>query len=175
MSRRDLTPLPLVNRLTLAAVLGIGIRTLDRLEDQGVIAPAKQGKGGRASEYDLSVSVVAFIEHERKSTAPKEQSGLSAAKLRLAEAKAREAEHEEQVRTGLLIKREQVIEEGRSLILALKAHLLALPSRAIQLGAARDSERILAELVRAMLIEITNWKSQEDTDNVWRNTLPTTE
>src|SRR5262245_11754941 len=112
MSRRDLTPLPPVNRLTLAQVLGIAVRTLDRLEDQGVIAPTKQGKGGRASEYDLSASVQAFLAHERKQTEPREQSSLSAAKLRLAQSKAREAERQEKVRDGLLITREQVVEEG---------------------------------------------------------------
>lgn len=51
-----------VDRQTLARIMGVSIRTLDRLEGQGVIEPASRGRGGRPSLYNALTEVPAWIE-----------------------------------------------------------------------------------------------------------------
>ena len=50
--------LPLVTRRQVVQVLGkgIGARTFDRLESEGVLTPTRRGKGGRPSLYDLTAA-----------------------------------------------------------------------------------------------------------------------
>ncbi len=135
-------------------------RTFAMLEAEGVIVPSVRGKGGRPSVYDLAVIVPAYIVHlatarpssqERVARARRDQAVAELTELRIAE------------RRKQLLPREQIIFEGRTIILAARAKLLGLPHRMVQEGTiARNHEDAVAVLVREALEEMSQWSSVDD-------------
>jgi hypothetical protein len=139
----------------------MGLRTFDRLESEGVIAAASPGRGGRPSLYDLTVTVPAYLAHERKrlgagvpaedARARRDRSQAELNELRL-------AEHRKE-----LLPRERVVIEGQAFAKALQAKLRALPRRMVQAGiVTREHEPAAAALVREALEEISRWTSMAD-------------
>ncbi len=51
-----------VDRPTLARVLGVSVRSIDRLETSGILVPVGKPRRGTPSRYDLVIAVPAFIE-----------------------------------------------------------------------------------------------------------------
>jgi hypothetical protein len=67
-----------VNRGQLGRLLAVSHRTLADLQAAGVITPAIQGVGRRASVYDALVAVPAVLRHERARGAPVNPRGTAA-------------------------------------------------------------------------------------------------
>jgi phage terminase Nu1 subunit (DNA packaging protein) len=152
--------LPLVPRRETVKVLGVGLRTFDRLESEGVVVPARPGKGGRPSLYDLTVTVPGYIAHlghprgtaeDRDARARRDRSQAELNELRLA--RERRA----------LLPRDQVAREGQAFTKAVQAKLRALPRRLVQAGLVpADRAPAVAALVQEAQDEMARWTSMLD-------------
>jgi hypothetical protein len=143
-----------VSRETAAAVLGISVRQLARLEAAGILTPVVRGRPGRPAQYDLLAVGPAYVKHV---TSP---DGLVPAveRARRDRAAANLAEQAFEARSRALLPASEVKAGYGRLVGATKARLLAIP-RAIapQLAAATDPrsvEVILTAAIRAALSEL---------------------
>jgi phage terminase Nu1 subunit (DNA packaging protein) len=141
----------IVPKGTAARVLGIAVRTFERLEQLEVIKPRTQGKRGKAGTYDLAVVVQAYIRRqaEEKPESPRDARDRSQAELnRLRLAKERRA----------LLPREAVVSEGQAYVAAATAKLRSIPARAAQAGIVGEDKRgALEDLVEETLGELARW------------------
>lgn len=142
-----------VQRGTAARVLGIGVRTFERLEQLGVVAPLTLGKRGKASTYDLAVVVPAYLRHQQneKPEAPKDRRDRSQAELnelRLARERS------------LLLPREQVVSDGQAFVTAAVTKFRAVPPAAVQRGLVAPEKAVqLEDLVEEAIDEMSRWSS----------------
>ncbi len=151
-------------RQELAAVLGISNRQTFVLEADGVIAPARRGKGGRASTFDLTTAVPAYLAHQlRDATADLDSLSLDAERAALAREQRRKIERENAVHDAKLLPADDVRRAGRAFVEGWKAKLLALPHQASLTGViARDQVPALKALCRDILLDIASWKTVAD-------------
>lgn len=143
----------LVPKGTAARVLGIAVRTFERLEQLEVLKPHAAGRRGKAASYDLAVVVPAYIRRqaEEKPESPRDARDRSQAELnRLRLAKERRA----------LLPREQVVSEGQTYVSAATAKLRSIPPRAVQGGIIPEEKRgALEDLVEETLGELARWST----------------
>lgn len=141
----------LVPKGTAARVLGIAVRTFERLEQLEVLKPHAAGRRGKAATYDLAVVVPAYIRRqgEEKPESPRDARDRSQAELnRLRLAKERRA----------LLPREQVVSEGQAYIASATAKLRSIPPRAVQAGLVpEEKQRAVEDLVEEALGELARW------------------
>lgn len=158
-----MTPAPSlhVGRVDARRVLGgLAERTFARLEAEGVLVPARRGRGGRRSTYDLAVLVPAYLTHlgqarpateDREARARRDRSAAELNELKIAELR------------GALLPREDVVRDGQAFAKALQARLRGLPRRLAAAGlVAREHEPAAAALVREALEEVSRWASRRD-------------
>jgi phage terminase Nu1 subunit (DNA packaging protein) len=146
----------IVNRKTLAKVLGISVRTVANLETDGVVQPVERGQPGRSSTFDLAQAVPAYIAHETPN-------GRTEARARKELANAKLAELKLAKERGELVKLDDVLRECSVFDRALVAKLRAIPNRAVNLGIVdRVRAAQLDALIRELREEISNWKHIED-------------
>jgi len=141
-------------------------RTFDRLEAEGIVAPTRQGRGGRPSLYSLTVVVPAYLGYlgqsrpateDREARARRDRSAAELNELKIAELR------------GALLPREAVVRDGQAFSTALRAAVLALPRRLAQAGlVAPDHEPAATALVREICEEIAGWQSVPDLERVSR-------
>jgi hypothetical protein len=159
--------LPLATRRQAQTVLGkMGERTFSRLEADGVLTPARPGKGGRPSLYDLTEVVPAYLNHlgqahpateDREARARRDRSAAELNELKIAELR------------GALLRREDVVRDGQAFSAALRAAVLALPRRLAQAGlVAPEHTPAATALVREICEEIAAWQSVPDLERATR-------
>ncbi|MGD9906434.1 MAG: hypothetical protein AB7U83_23445 [Vicinamibacterales bacterium] len=152
----------LVGRQTLAAVLGVSLRTVSDLEAAGVVVPARRGRGGRKSLYDLVYCVPAYIA-TLKATAPATET-LTTARQRVAALRATVLQQQIDRHAGKVVSidaaRREAFESGRTIRTLLEAlparlsHEIAAcsdPARVFQIldGAIRDALTTIADALDA--------------------------
>lgn len=150
-----------VKRAQARAILDqIPERTFARLESEGVVVPFIQGKGGRASVYDLAEIVPAYLLHLKAAT-PAGADRVARARRDVSQAELNEIRLEE--RRKEVLPRDQVVADGRAFVIATKAKLLALPRRLVQAGIVPvDAQPAVAGTIREALEEMARWRTQVD-------------
>jgi hypothetical protein len=140
---------------------GIPERTFARLESERIIVPAERGKAGRPSVYDLAVLVPAYCKFLQGATATGSGDREARARRDRSQADLNELRLKEASRS--LLKRDQVIRDGRAFVAAAKAKLLALPRRLAQAGMiALEQQPAAADMVREALEEMARWRKSID-------------
>lgn len=152
-------PAGLVTRAVLAAALGVSPNRINKWVADGCPVAVK-GVRGHSAYYDLD-AVKGWVNARARPNGD-EAISLAAAKARQATAQAVRYETENLVRAGELLERSKVVEEGRAVLSALKAKLLALPSQAVMHGViAREGETGLKALVIEALRELARWNLED--------------
>lgn len=152
--------LPLVDRKTLAHILAVRPRTIDRLVGEGALAPEVRGRAGRPSRYRVEACVPAYLAHVTRAPAPGDAQAARAARDQ-AQAELTRLRLEERRRE--LLPRSQVIREGQQFIAATMAKMRALPGRLVRAGLlAPSAEPAAAELLREAQEEISRWRTDLD-------------
>jgi phage terminase Nu1 subunit (DNA packaging protein) len=149
------------NRDELCRLLGISERSLARLEGNGIIAPAVRGRGGRASVYDVAVVVPAFLIHMRNGhTSTDERAARARRDASLAELnEIRVAE-----RRGALVSREEVIREGQAYTKTWASMVMSLPHRLARVGLSHEQRKLVHDVVRELLGEVSRWETNADSE-----------
>jgi hypothetical protein len=149
-----------VHRLEARKILGdVAERTFAKLEADGVLVPARRGRGGRPSVYSLETIVPAYLVYvtaqrpssDRDARSRKDISQAELNELRL------------KTQKGELLPRDQVILEGQHYTKAWSAKVRALPRQLVQAGIVmRDQEPAVAAICRDLLSEIASWRTGAD-------------
>lgn len=148
-----------VHRPQALKILVVAERTFAKLEAEGVIVPARRGRGGRASVYSLETIVPAYLGYataqrpssDRDARSRRDVSQAELNELRLA------------VQRGELVTRDQVILEGQNYVKGWAAKVKALPRQLVQAGIVmQDQEAAVAALCREILTEISSWRTLAD-------------
>jgi hypothetical protein len=134
---------------------GIAERTFAKLEAQGTLSAFRKGRGRLPSIYDLAVIVPQYITYTRttvpsagdkEARARRDRSLADLNELRLAQIKK------------TLLPRDQVVREGKTFVIAVRAKLLALPRRMVQLAIIPvEKGPEVATLIRETLEEMSRW------------------
>jgi hypothetical protein len=156
--QRSADVLPL-SRPQAVRLLGLSDRTFARLEAEGIITATRVRAGRRASTFDGYAVVRAYLAHRKRqligsNESPRDRRDKSQAELN-------ELKLARERRT--LLPREQVVQEGRSFVIAATAKIRALPRRLVQAGLiARTAEPDVAGLLSEAQQEIARWSSHID-------------
>jgi hypothetical protein len=143
-------------------VLGLGLRTFDRLVSEGVLVATRTGRGGRASLFDLREIVPSFIAHERKHRAAA-GGGDETPRDRRDRAMAQVYELKLARERLELLPRDQVVAEGRQFVVAAMAKIRQLPRKLAQAGLIdREDEPAAMTLTKEAQEEISRWSSHID-------------
>lgn len=150
----------------LAAVLGVNIRTIQRLTQEGVIEGLQDPEDKRRKVYDLTQSVPAYIAHQINRTEGKERadriSELEEKKLE-AEVGLKESQRDlhqlrTEISTGRYLPIEQVQLDYEQFFIVLKKFLLSIPARVggqvapyVDAVVARSAEKELADEINNLL------------------------
>ena len=156
---------------TLSGVLGIGLRTAQRLSQVGILqAVAVRGKAGR-KYYDLAASVQAYIAYVRDQYESREEKHdveqLKEEKLR-AEVELKRSQGElHQIKTALTkgeyLPVEEVREDYERFFVVMKKFILAIPARVggtltgfidpvVQRRIEKDLQTDLASMLRTFVV-----------------------
>lgn len=139
---------------------GVAERTFRTLEAERVIAPVRRGRGGRASVYDLTVLVPAYLGHVTANRTSNDRDAR--ARRDTATAQLNELRLKREI--GELLPRQDVILRGQAFGKALRAKLRSLPRRVAQAGiVSPEHEGELAAVVRELLTEVSAWQTLADT------------
>jgi hypothetical protein len=142
----------------IARLLLLSERRVQQLSAEGVIPRAERGR------YELAPAVQGYLRYlrDRSLGADGVDTALDtsgAAKLRLLQARARVAELEAERLGGTLLVRTQVEQAWTTLVLTLRAHLLALPVRgaplALAAGTLPGTIAVLERLIHEALDELS--------------------
>jgi hypothetical protein len=132
-----------------AAVLGVGTRTLERYHADGVIRPARPSQGSHPALW-APLAVARALLAQR-------QSG-SRDRRELAQAKLLELRFGRE--SGELLNRTDVIRRGQAVAKAVAAHLLALPAAMVRGGVVPpEGEAALTDYIRERLDELSRLES----------------
>ncbi len=146
-------PLNPVTRPVLARVLGLTVHGVARLEREGIIRPVSPARRGVPSRYALAVVVPAYVATLRGREPARERRDRSLAELN--ELRLQERRHE-------LVPRDQVIREGQGVVKAVRARVLAMPRRLVQLGlVSPDQERAVTAVSREACAEMATWATSD--------------
>ena len=130
----------------LAAGLGVSVRTLRRHQQAGVITPSVLAAGRRPALYDV-LDVAGRLLAERSAAATPRD--------RREEAQARLLELRYKRESGEVLARSEVVRQGRTVVHAVTARLLRLPSALVRAGAVSpDQEELAEQIVREALEEL---------------------
>lgn len=154
----------LVKRAVLAKVLGCSTRQIGTLEADKVFTPARRGKAGKASLFDLAVVVPAYLAHE---LGKQNGAGLDLEHERalLAREQRKKCADENRKRSGELVSRDQVVLEGQSYTKAWVSKLRGLPRLLVKEGIiGRELEARVSLACAALLRDIASWKTTADAD-----------
>lgn len=144
-----------VNRVQLAALMGVHEDTITDYARQGMPVTTRGGRG-RESDYD-SVECLAWL-REREGKNAKER-----AQTRLFEANAQTAELKLQVAQSELISGEEAVRACQALGKGTSAKVLLIPTRAYHLGIIdREQAARIRVLCREILTDIASWKTVAD-------------
>jgi phage terminase Nu1 subunit (DNA packaging protein) len=146
----------LVDRPTLAKVLGVSERTCKRLEAAGVVTPTAKPRRGRTTRYDLTVVVPAVIAHRSKP--PAEPGTLDATQERAALARSQRLLAEQRLARERrdLLPRGDVADGWAELADAHRETLLQLAADLVAAGAiTTEQERAVDDVCRARLTAYT--------------------
>lgn len=149
-----------IDRSALARVLGVSVRQIGVLESSGHIVPSVRGRGGRASRYDLTEVVPAYITYLQgdSSQRPRDRRDTAAAELLELRVLRERAE---------LVPRDAVILQGQSYTKAWTSKVRGLPRRLTNAGVIeRSAEPAARELIRDVLTEISTWRVLDDLPSV---------
>ena len=145
-----------VNRVQLAALLGVHPDTVTDYAGQGMPVSTRGGYG-REGEYDS----VACLDWWRLNAG--KQNAKDAAITRQADSRARINEQQLAERRGELVEREAVVLAGKSFVKSLSATVRGIPRRLVQAGIiGRQQEAAAAGECRDILDEISKWKTLRD-------------
>jgi hypothetical protein len=149
-----------MNRIGVLTILDLSDRSLTRLQTAEVLKPFEQGKGGRPTVYDLATVGPAYVRH-LKATIPRTDNPDARARRDESIADLNELKLAE--RRQEVLPRQQVVDEGRAFVLAVRAHLLALPRRLVQMGhVVPERQPAVMELIHTALGEMSRWKNRLD-------------
>ncbi len=140
-----------VSTTALAGLLGLTVNRINALARAGALPKAERGS------YPLGEAVRAYLAWNRlhQPGRPKATGDLASEKLRLVAAQADKAELAAQVTRHAYVPREEVERAWTGHIVALRARLLAVPSRvASALGMDRAAAARLDAELRAALEEL---------------------
>ena len=145
-----------VDRATLARVLGTSARTLQRAEAEGLIVPLSKPRRGVVSRYDLTAAVPRWIEHRAKPPESDESPRDAYYRAQAALAELRLLRERREV-----LPRQEVIEDGQATVNALVATLRALAPRLVQAGAIAEAAVPEVDgVVHEVLAEVANWRTR---------------
>jgi phage terminase Nu1 subunit (DNA packaging protein) len=146
----------LQTRRAMAADAEVSLRTFADLEAAGVVVPAERGRGGRASLYDPVATLRQILHHLRQE---RPAGGEQSARMRRDLAQAALAEQTHQARAGALLPVKEVRHAWLSIVVAVRAKLLRLPSAMADLLAHASTpaevQRILDAEIRSVLTELS--------------------
>lgn len=146
-----------VTRPSLAKLLKLSERTLERYEAAGVFKPTARPVRGRTSRYALSAVLPLILAHVSKPQAPTEtKARKEAADLRRAEAAAETAELRAAVARAELVNRKDAEAAWSSHVLAVRARLLSLSAHARVRGVDAAAAATFDELLRGALATLAS-------------------
>jgi phage terminase Nu1 subunit (DNA packaging protein) len=161
MARRP-RALPLVTRPQVALCLGVHAITISKWEAHDGLPVEQRGGPGKPTKYALPKVIAWALARERAKYAVADGPSLDADRARLARAQAERNELYNAERRGALIVREQAIREGRVVVGAVRARLLALPRQCVQRGLVPTSrEADVRALILEALTELAQWRLAE--------------
>ncbi len=168
-TRRSRASIFMINRRVLARLVGCSLRRVTELEAEGIIVPARRGKGGRASIYAAEVVIPAYIDHMAATPASAPERD---ARRRRDIAQAELLELKLAVQRKEFYPAAEIILAGQTQVKSWTAKIRALPRQMVQTGIiSRDVEQKASDLLRALLTEISNWKSIDDAKKSARRKL----
>lgn len=133
---------------TLAGLFDCDERTIRNLADKGIVTKAGRGR------YLVGQSVRDYIRHLRASASGRDGATetLTAARTRLAQAKAQEAETRNRIAAGRLLDADEVLKKWSSSYSTIRSRMMSLPSSiAADLNLTRADAARIDDLVRAAL------------------------
>lgn len=147
-----------VNRVQLGELLGVHPDTITDYARQGMPVVTAGGRG-RESAYDAVDCLAWWRERQGKNAKEAAQTKLYENNAVLAEIKIAREE-------GALLPRDEVVEDGQSVIKGWTAQVRALPRRARHGGiiSTPQQEAELSALCRNILTEISGWTTVADID-----------
>ena len=145
-----------VNRLQLAALLGVHPDTVTDYARSGMPVVTRGGRG-KEGVYDAVLCLAWWRDQQGANAKEAAQARAYDASAQLNELKlARER--------GELVPRDQVVLEGQAFVKAWVTKVRALPRRFTQAGLiTRDREPGVTAIVREILEEIAHWRTVADT------------
>jgi hypothetical protein len=151
----------LISRPQACRLLGVSDRTFARLEAEGVVTSSIPRRGRRAATYDgYSLVPVYLAQVEKKLHGDRLNAEQQGARRDRTVADLNELKLAEQ--RGALVRRDQVIRDGKTLVLACRAHLLRLPHALGRAGVLTPGGEATARtLVRDALSELARMPLQD--------------
>lgn len=145
-----------VERPTLARILGCSVRTIASMEAEKVFQPATRGKGRRPSTYALEHVVPAYIAHRERQVSGQEASPRDRRDLSVATLNELRIARER----GDVVERDAVVLAGRSVVETARTRLLRLPADLRRADVvSRDGESLAERIVREALDELARLES----------------
>ena len=150
---------------SISSLLLLTDRRVQQLSREGVIPKTLRGR------YELVPAVQGYIRYlqDRSLGSPsaEQPNDYHTEKARLVKLQADKAEMEVKEMTGELVSADDVLEQWRTVVSAVKSRMLSIPSKAAPLCASEDSPagiiEILEAMVREALEELSDYaRSQRD-------------
>ena len=135
---------------TLSALFDCTERALRDLADRGIVK--KTGRG----RYALDPSITGYVRHLRSVASGRDGAteGLTAARIRLAQAKAQEAETKNRIASGEMVAAADVEKRWSHNFSLIRSRMMALPSRIVaDLNLTRADAVRIDDIVRDTLTE----------------------
>ncbi len=148
-----------VNRPAAARVIGVSVRTFERLEAAGTLTPTFRGRRGQQSSYDLATLVPAYLRHVRelKPQMPRDRRDLAVARLNELRLRRERRELVPRRSVGLLYAAVQQ---------AVRAAVLRLPTDALQRGVPAEHEAVLRDLAAGVLNTLASTKWEDVSEEI---------
>jgi hypothetical protein len=144
-----------VDRLQLAELIGVHPDTISDYTRSGMPVITRGGRG-RVSKYDAVECLEWWRNQQGKNAKEVAQTRAYEAQAKLNELKlARQREE--------LYPRDEILLAGQQQVKSWTAKIRALPRQMVQAGIIpREREKQISDLLRALLIEISSWKTIDD-------------
>lgn len=139
----------LIGRRGLAEALGVNPRTIDKWRDDGMPV-AQRGSPGKEARFSRA-DVDAWRGAKQAANGNGSLLSLEAERAKLARVQTEKADLDVRLRKGDLVSREDTLQAWASIVVAVRAKLLAIPrALAAQLASVTDAATIEAALRIAM-------------------------
>lgn len=149
----------LTNTTGIAAILGVSVRRVQQLSQDGKFTPKSRGKFAIADTVQRYMAMKANDEHDKDMVELEKEKKLADIKYR--KAKADRAQLELDELSGKLHRAEDVEEITTDMIYEIRAGLIALPGRlAIDVSGAKPAEAadIIKREVYSLMNDLANYK-----------------